>query len=502
MSTPATAAARPMASADQEVLVSQAARSVKWSLLYNIAPRVVTPFSTLILAAILTPADFGLVAVSTLVIALARILIDMGLGKAVIQRQQGVEEAASSGLWLSLLMSAGLYAMLWFASPWISLAYHNHDVTSVVRVAALFLPLAASASIPTALLQRRMEFRRLFWVHTSFLVTQAVASVALALAGAGYWALIFGQLIGMGASAGLAWCQVRWRPTFVLDKSLLRSLLGFSIWIMISGFQNWLLLYADNAIAGLFLGLKGLGIYSLGFSVSTLIPGFFIAALGDVAYPTFCRLQETPGVVGQSLLKLQTLTAAVLFPVAFGVSAVAGPAVRLLYGDKWQGLGAVIGLLVIMPGLTYMWSLNEKAYQGVGRPDIASKLSAAVLLMLLPVLWVAAPHGLHVFTLVRFAGAASIPVLNILVGTRVLHLRIGEQLRALASPFLLAAVMFAFLSGSIRLLSPFQGPAGWLKLLSAAGLGAAVYLLLLRQTNRRLWDQLVLGMRRIIAWGT
>jgi len=479
-------------------LVNRAARSVKWAFLYNAAPRLVTPFSTIILAALLTPADFGLVAIATLVMALARILVDMGLGRAVIQRQTRIKEAASVALWCSVLVSVGLYGVLWIAAPWLSKAYNNTQVTGVIRVAALSLPLSAAASIPTALLQRNMEFRRLFWVNSSLLVVPAIVSVGLALAGAGYWAIIVGQLAGTTTNVVLAWSLVRWRPMRVFDWPLLRSMFGFSTWIMVAGFQNWLFYYAGNAIAGLFMGVQYLGVYSLGFTISILIPNFFVDALGDVAYPTFCRLQEAPKVVGHSLLKLQTLTVAVLFPVALGISAIAEPVVDLLYGDKWQGLGTVIGFLVIMPGLSYIWSLSGKAYQAVGRPDIWAKLSGVILLVLLPLLWIAAPHGLLIFTLVCFGVSWLIPLANILVGSRVLQISVREQIGAFASPLCIAAVMFALVYALTRLMSPFEGLTGWIAILLIIAMGAAVYLLLLRLTNRGLWDQLFLGLRQVV----
>ena len=283
----ASVTSNPADSGTQTALVDQAARSFKWSLLYNVVPRLVTPFSVMILAALLTPDDFGLVAIATFVIALARIVVDLGLGETVIQRQTHVKEAASIGLWSSMLIAAALYLALWIAAPWIAVAYDNAKVSGVIRVAALALPLMALATIPKALLRRNMQFRSLFWINSSFLIVQSLASLVLAIAGIGYWALIVGQLIGILVSVGLTWVMVHWRPVFVFRWPMLRSMLGFSVWIMISGFQNWLFLYADNVIAGLFLGIRGLGVYSLGFSIAILVPGLLQASLSDVAYPTF-----------------------------------------------------------------------------------------------------------------------------------------------------------------------------------------------------------------------
>jgi O-antigen/teichoic acid export membrane protein len=422
----------------------------------------------------------------------------MGLGKAVVQRQTRVEEAASLSLWLSLFISILLYGLLWIIAPWLSEVYDNSEVTGAIRLAGLYLPLSALASIPTALLQRNMEFRRLFWVQSSFLVTQGVISVCLALAGIGFWSMILGQLAGMSISVGFAWGLVRWRPRFVLDRVMGRSIVGFSFWIMVSGMQTWLLLYADNAIAGMFMGVHGLGVYSLGFNIATLIPGFFIAAVGDVAYPIFCRLQESPKIVGNNLLKLQMLTAAILFPVAFGISAIAQPVITMLYGDSWPGLGSIIGFLVIMPGLSSIWTLNGKAYQAIGRPDVWTKLSGFALVVLLPLLWIAGPYGLSTFALARFGGAMLVPLANMVVATRILGTSVREQIEAFASPFCISVIMFALVSETIRLIGPFEGGTGWAKLFSIITIGALVYLFLTRQTNRRLWDQLILSLRRVI----
>jgi len=229
------------------------------------------------------------------------------------------------------------------------------------------------------------------------------------------------------------------------------------------------------------------------------VPGFLGAAVGDVAYPTFCKLQETPREVGRNLVKLQALMAAVLFPIAFGISAIAPPAVQLLYGQKWQGLGTVIAILVIMPGLNGIWALGENAYQAVGRPDIWPKLAGISLLALLPLLWVTAPYGLLVFTLARFGGAWILPLGNVLFGARTLDIGIREQLEGLLSPLFFSVIMYLAISLLIEQLSPLTGMGGWFKLLSIIAAGALIYMLLVWQGNRELWNRLRLSVRQVLS---
>jgi PST family polysaccharide transporter len=453
----------------------------------------------MILAALLTPADFGLVAISNLVIALAQIVVQLGLGQTVIQRRTQVEEAASTALWVSLLLSGVLYLSLWVAAPSLAAAYKNAHVVDVIRVAALALPLSSLFAIPSALLRRNMEFRRLFWINSSVLVVSALASVILAVLGAGVWALILGPMVGMTISTALAWRLSSWRPTFKIHGLVLRSMLGFSSWVMVAGFLNWMFLYAGSTIGGLFLGVEGLGVFSLGFTIAIVIPSFLVAAIGDVTYPTFCKMQENPRDIGEDLAKVQSLAGAVLFPVTLGISAIAPLVVHLLYGSKWAGLGTVISVLVIMPGLGHVWSLNETAYQAIGRPDLWTKVSGLSLLVMLPVLWLMGHRGLVAFTLGRFGAGWILPLGNIYLTARILKVGVRGQLKAFGPPLLISLGMFVVVVLLVRLGSTFEGVIGWIKLLAIVVFGGTTYLVLARIFQRELWDQMFLSLRRVFS---
>lgn len=484
---------------DTKILLNQAARSVKWSILYNVVPRLVTPFSTIILAALLTPADFGLVAIASFVVALGQIVVDMGLGKALIRTQENITESASIIFGVSISVAGLLYITLWFLAPWIASTYNDPDVTTVIRVASINLIMSSTMVVPKALMRRNLEFNRLFWVYSSFLISQAILSVIFAFFGFGAWSVIIGQLIGISVSVWFAWKGESWRPIPIRNWKLLRSMLNFSVWVMVSSFQEWLFTYADNVIAGIFLGVQGLGVYALGYNIATIIPGFLAASLGDVAYPTFCKIQDNVKEVGKSLVGLQRLTGAILFPLTLGISAVAEPAITLLYASKWPELGLVVAILVIMPGLSSLWVLNETAYQAIGKPGTSANISGFNLLILIPLLWLAAPYGLLVFTFARFAGAWLRPLGNIFWGFRVLEVSLKEQFLALSAPLLFSGLMFGVVSLLIHQAGPLAGLTGWIKLLGIILLGAAVYLTLLWFGSRDLCHQLIASARRILS---
>jgi O-antigen/teichoic acid export membrane protein len=478
-------------------VVDQAYRSVKWSALASVLPRFITPVSTMILAGLLTPSDFGIVAVAMLVVALAQVVVGLGLGTAVVQRQTAVEEAASIAFGLSVAMAVLLYGALWWLSPVIANFYQIPALVNVIRVAGLTLFLSALVSIPTALLQRRLDFRLLFWIGAVPQIVTAIVSVAFALMGGGYWALVIGQLVGLAINVLLVWRASAWRPRCVFDGALVRSLLVFGLWIMASSFQSWLFLYGDNAIAGYFFGAQGLGVYALGFNIASLFPGMIVAPLAAIAYPAFSALQKDPYAVGRDLLKLQRLVAAILFPACFGLAALATPAVTLLYGDKWSGLGWTLGFLAIMPGAGSLWSLNADAYRAVGRPDVWTKLAVVATLILFPLLFLSGRFDYKLFVGARFAGALVLPLLNLWAATHILRVSVAEQWLSWRGPALCAIAMFAAVTALGYYMASLTGVLGWTELLLMTGVGVAIYAGGLRLIDRSLFSELVYTLGRL-----
>ena len=462
-----------------------------------VLPRLITPLTTVVLAALLTPSDFGVVAAALAVVSLGQIVVEMGMGAAVIQRRTQVDEAASMALWLSLLVGVALYGLLWALAPWIAAAYRLPPLSSALRVVGFSLVLSSLISIPNALLTRDLEFRRLFWVGAVPQVMTAVVSLVLAVRGLGYWSLILGYLAGRAANLVLVWWVCRWRPKLVFRRDLFRSLIGFSAWVFISSLESWLFLYADNLLVGYFYGAYNLGVYSLGFNLANLLPGMLIAPLAAVAYPAFSALQNEPRDVGQSLVKLQGQAAAILFPACFGLAAVAAPIVSLLYGHSWVGLGWTLSLLAIMPGISNLWSLNADAYRAVGRPDVWAKVAGAALLILFPLLFLGGRFDYRSFVVPRFIGGFSLPILNVWAAGHFLKIPLREQWHSWRVPALCAVVMFAAVVGLSFYLAPFVGVLGWVKLVSLVGLSAAIYIGGLRVIDREVLSQLLGSFKRL-----
>ena len=482
-------------------IVHQAVHSIKWAALAQLLPRLVTPITTMLLALLLVPDDFGVVAIATLVISLANIVTGMGFGATVVQRRTMVDETANMAFWMSLGLAILMYGVLWLLSPAIALFYRIAPLTNVLRIVGVSLIISVFSTIPTALLQKELKFRKIFLIGAGPQIINGVVSLVFAYLKYGYWSLVIGNLTGILCGSILAWVLCRWKPKLIWRTEIAKSILKFSFWILLSNFSSWFFLYADNALAGYYFGSRGLGQYSLGFNISVLLPGMIVSSIALIAYPIFCKFSDHLEV-GKELLRFQSLAAALVFPACLGLSAIIVPVVSIIYGIKWPELGMIIQVLSLLPGAVNIWSLNADAFRAIGHPEVWTQVSMAGLVILLPVLFLAGKFGLGEFVLARFLGSLAIPVLCVLVSKKLLSLSIQDQLRSMAAPFLSSIVLLVFVISINHFLSPYQGSAGLVQLLIVFALGGALYLMTLRLVSRKLFDQLFrLGREAIYARG-
>ena len=453
----------------------------------------------MILAALLIPDDFGVVAIATLVISLANIIIGMGFGTTVIQRRTMVDDTANIAFWMSLALAFLLYAILWFVSPSIALFYKISSLTNVLRVVGLSLIISVFSSIPTALLQKELEFKKLFFIGAGPQIVNGLVSLVFALFKFGYWSLVIGNLAGTLFGSILAWFSSQWKPKLVWRIDLAKSIFKFSFWILIANFASWFYLYSDNAMAGYFFGSNGVGQYALGFNISMMLPGMVAAPIAAIAYPVMCKLNSNIEV-GSELLKFQSLSASILFPVCLGLSAIAQPVMTILYGDKWLELGMIIQILAILPGMVNIWSLNADAFRAIGHPEAWTRASLIGLVVLLPLLFFAGSYGLFEFVLARAIGSVVTPVLCLIISKQLFSISIKSQLRNIAAPLICAIIMLVFVFLFIHIFSPFQGIIGIVMLFICIVFGCLIYFSFLRLIHRPLFNQIFrLGRQAIFS---
>ncbi len=450
----------------------------KWSILGEAASRLIAPAIFLILARLLTPEDFGVVAAATVLTSLCQALADAGLAKALVQHREELDLGAQAVFWMSLLASLLLACLLVVAAPWIAWFFGDPRIEAVVRWLSLQVPLAGLCAVPTALLQRDFRFRRLFWVRLVAAGLPALASIPLALSGFGYWAIVAGLLAGQALQCVSLWLQCDWRPRWQVDAAVAARLLRFGRWTAVSALLAWGYGWLDVLVVARYLGSHDMGIYRIGSTFVTMVFGLCFTPLLPVLYSDFSRMgHERERVAGQVMEASRTIVA-VSVPIGAAIALLSPEIEALLFGPAWSGLAPVIALLAAAHGLAWLVGVNGEGYRAVGRPDLESwAMGISIVLYSIGYL-VAIRYGLVAFAAMRVALVSLGIAVQCAISGRIFGLRVSAWLAASTRPVVFAAVAYvaAWLASN-----PRQGIGS---ALIATLVFASVYLSLLAAFDR------------------
>ena len=465
----------------QPAILAKLTHSLKWSALVEIVSRTASPIVFLILARLLTPEDFGAVAVAMIPISFSQMFWDAGLSKALIQTKAAPEAAANVVFWTNLVMGLVLYLALCLAAPWIAAFFDSRSSIPLLRVLGLQIVLASFGSVQQTLFMRDFDFRRLFWIKLATAFVPGLFSIPFALLGQGPWALVIGTLAGQLLNLALLWRHSPWRPTRSFDSALARTLFSFGFWVVLESLGAWFIVWGDSLVVGRFLGVHDLGVYRTGTMLVTTIFGLLLNPFLPVIYPTFARLQEHPSELTRTFHSVNRLIIAIAVPTGLGLLLVGPELAALLFPQKWAGLGFVLGVIGLMAGAAWLVGLNSELYRAMGRPDLNTKLMYAQLLYYLPAYYLAARHSFEAFVWTRLGVALLATPIHVFLCTRMLRLSpfyLWQEGRPMfLSAALMALAVLALKSGLALRAWPIPG---WLSLALLVGLGAATYALCLR----------------------
>jgi O-antigen/teichoic acid export membrane protein len=474
-------------------LRKSAISGVKWSAISNFGRRGLSLLTTIILARLLTPSEFGLVAMAAVMIGFIELFQDLGTATAVIQRKDPSQALLASMFWLNAAFGLAAMLALYFASPLAGAFYREPQVIPVMQALSLSFLLSGLSNLQKSLLERNLEFHKLALVEIGTALFATLVGITAAFLGHGAWSLVYQMLAGNFLVTLLLWRASRWRPSWQFDWAEVRSVMGFSLNLTGASVFNYFARNADKFLIGRVLGSPDLGYYDLAYRLMQYPLQGISAVIGRVMFPLYSRMQDDAGQFGRTYLKVASVIALISFPLMLGLMALAGPFVQTLFGAAWT---PVIPLLLILAPLGAVQSIATTVgtiYTAKGRTDWALwwTVGAGLLMVLsfvvgLPwgTLGVAASYAI-VFLLLTYP-AFAIPF-------RLIGLKVRDLGSVLWRSAACSLVMYAVVAGA-ALLSP-PGVAGWLTLSVLVPLGAAVYLACSWAINRALLLEVISILR-------
>jgi lipopolysaccharide exporter len=410
----------------------KAIRGIPWTFLGYLTNKVITLGTTLVLARLLVPADFGLVALALSAIVILSLFNDLGLGASLVVRQDLDLAAQRTVLTLMLVMGAAVAALIAALSPLAAKAFREPRLAGILAVLASTVLFGGLSWFYEALLHRELEFSRRFVTEIVQTLTVAVSTIVLAALGAGVWSLVVGQVAGSVAygAALVTLAPYHVKPGF--DRAVARDVLSTGRGFLMQAGAAYLHDNVDNMVVGRSLGAAQLGFYSMAFRLGDLPSQAIVDPVATVTFPGFARMRHRGEDIVPSYLSALRLIALAACPLGVVLSATADPLTRALFGERWLtmiGPLSVFGLWAALRPLqtTVAWLLNS-----VGHALSTGLVEGFALLALVPLLIVAATLG--GVTAVAWTMVFNVTMVLLalsLVARRRTGLSLGRQWRAL-----------------------------------------------------------------------
>jgi PST family polysaccharide transporter len=437
-----------------------------------------------ILARLLSPADFGIVAMAAVVIGFANIFRDFGTVPAVIQRRELDAPLLNSVFLLNGLIGSALALLLAAAAPLIALAMREPELSPVLRSLAIVFPIVSAGLVQQGLLEREVRFRPVALIEFAAAVAGLAAAVLGALAGWGVYSLVLQMIVSATVTTAGLWAVSAWRPGRQMSLSQLRDLVKFSGNVVGFSTINYFARNMDSILIGRFLGATDLGFYSVAYKLMMWPLQNISWVAGRALFPNLSRLQDDKEQLSRSYVRGSAAVFTVTAPLTLGLFVLREPFVLALLGESWR---TVADLLFWLAPVSLVQSVGTTVgwlYLSTGRADLmfkfallysAASVSAFLIGLQWGVLGVAAAYC--VSSLLLFWPSLAVPF-------RLVGLGVGRFLRRLAAPFL-AACLMAIILATVYEHSGRLSAAPWARLAELVCLGAAMYLSIMVVVHRR-----------------
>ncbi|WP_138497542.1 lipopolysaccharide biosynthesis protein [Nostoc sp. PA-18-2419] len=353
---------------DSSNLRQKAVKGVFWSALDSWGRQVIALGIFFILARLLGPETFGLVALSTIFLNFLQIFLDQGLSQAIVQRQEIEKEHLDTAFWTNLGVS-GLAAILSIAcAGLIGDLFKEPQITPIIRYLSLGFLISGFSSVQEAIFQRKLAFKSLAIRSLVAVIIGGIVGVTMAFMGFGVWSLVGQQLTNSFAQVLVLWWVSDWRPGFRFSSQHFKELFAFGVNVMGMNLFNFLNRRSDDFLIGYFLGSTALGYYSVAYRLLLNLTQLLTVIVSKVSLTTFSKLQEEPERLRSALYKGIQLTSLITFPGFMGTVILAPEIVLVIFGEKWSPSIPVMQVLNLMGIIYAYFYFNAPVIMAVGKP--------------------------------------------------------------------------------------------------------------------------------------
>ena len=446
--------------------------SLFWRFLERSGAQGVTFIVSIILARLLEPGVYGIVALVTVFTIIMQVFVDSGMGNALIQKKDADDLDFSSVFFFNLAVCALLYILMFFAAPWIAAFYRMPELTPLVRVMSLTLIVSGVKNIQQAYVSRHLLFKKFFFATLCGTIGAAVIGIWMAWRGYGVWALIVQHLFNSAIDTIILWVTVKWRPKRMFSFQRLKGLLSFGWKLLASSLLDTVYKELRQLIIGKLYTSSALAFYNKGVQFPKLIVTNINSSIDSVLLPTMSKVQDNRERVRNMTRRAIKTSSYIMMPLMMGLAVCAEPLIKLILTEKW--LPAVFFLRVFC--FTYAFypihTANLNAIKAMGRSDLFLKLEVIKKIIGLTALVSTMFISVEAMALVLPLTSVLSQIINSWPNRKLMNYHYRDQLQDMLPQIALSCLM-----GAVVYCVNFLHLNEWFSLLIQIPLGAFIYIL-------------------------
>lgn len=468
-----------------ENLKENTVKGVAWSAVDRVANGGIQFLANVMLARILSPDDFGLIAVIAIFIQISQVFIDSGFSNALIQKKDRTQTDYSTVFLFNLGVSCLLYAVLFFCAPLIAAFFKNDTLTALTRVVGLNLLIGALVSVHKTRLSIELRFKIQAFVTLISSLVSAAAAIALGYAGWGVWSLVILTLLNTTLQVTLIYVLVRWMPSLTFSVRAFRHLFSYSSKLL--GASMIALLYRNvySIIIGKKYSITELGFFNTADNYAMYPSALITTVVTRVAFPIFSRIQDDDERLRRAFSKYIVFASMVMFPIMITLMALAEPLTLLVLKEKWLPFVPLLQILCLDWMTDHICNINLNILYVKGRSDLALKLEIIKKSIAMGIFFVSLFWGITGVCVGRVIYSYCAVYIQSFYTKRLIGISLVQQLKDVAVPLLQAAA-----AGTAMWLVTLLGFALLPKVCLALLAGILFYIVIVRMTTKNNYFEL------------
>lgn len=452
------------------LLYKQMAVGAGWMTMFTLLNRFLGLISTVVLARLLIPEDFGIIAMSMSMIAAIDLLTGLSLHVVLIQRETITDEHYDTAWTLNFLLSTVSGALVFFLAPSTADFFNEPRLVAVIQLLSISVFAKGLENIRIVEFQRNLEFNKDFLIRFIPRLAGFLITIPIALKFKSYWALVAGMIGISVVQLVISYMVLPYIAKFRLSRA--RELIGFSSWLLVTNVLAYGFVRGRDIIVGRTLGSSGLGSYTLANELATLPSSQLIAPINRAVYPGYAKLSSSLADLRKGFSDVTGVIALIGFPASVGVAAVAEPLVAIVLGEKWMHIVELMKMLAINGAIGVGLTNIGPVFNSLAKPKYMAYLQIISIATLLPFsYWFATNYGLmSVGYATLLSSMVSVPI-SFWLTCRLIEMPIWSLMRVLWRPAVSAVLMYFAVTYTISVVYP----SDWFRLAVGVSVGGAAY---------------------------